>query len=196
MSADAEALERLVRATPWLLEALRAARSPGLASWCIGAGAIRTLVWDALHGRASSGPSADVDLVFHDGDPARAGASYERALEARLCQMAPGLAWDVVNQAGAHHAFPQALAQGRPAHASLEAAIATWPETATCVGVFLDDGDALHVIAPLGLRDLFDGVVRFNPACGDRAVFDDRLARKRWRARWPALRVVEPRHGV
>jgi len=35
-----------------LMQALAAARGLGLASWCIGAGAVRNRVWDHLHGCA------------------------------------------------------------------------------------------------------------------------------------------------
>jgi hypothetical protein len=187
MSAEAIALER--RATPWLMEALGAARTLGLDAWCIGAGAIRELAWDAFHGRRTPRPAADLDLVFFDAG--RTSAAHEQALAARLHAVAPQFAWDVVNQAGPHHAFPQALARGRRAHASLEAGIATWPETATCVGIALDAHDALHIVAPLGLRDLLEGVLRYNPACGDPAVYRARVARKRFIERWPALRVAD-----
>lgn len=40
---------------------------------------------------------------------------------------------------------------------SVADAVATWPETATCVAVRLDTAGALHVCAPLGLDDLASG---------------------------------------
>ena len=46
---------------------------------------------------------------------------------------------------------------------SLDEAVASWPEFATAVGLWLDDDDRLHVIAPHGLDDLFAMVVRRNP---------------------------------
>ena len=54
-SSDAERIARLItlaRESQWLMEALVAVRSLGLSQWCIGAGAIRNLVWDALHNMA------------------------------------------------------------------------------------------------------------------------------------------------
>ena len=42
--SDAARLAALVRDTPWFMAALRAGRGLGLASWCIGAGALRNLV--------------------------------------------------------------------------------------------------------------------------------------------------------
>ncbi|WP_207911193.1 nucleotidyltransferase family protein [Roseateles saccharophilus] len=91
-------------------------------------GAPRNLVWHALHGHATPSVPAHVDLAYFcadDLDPAR-----EAALQRRLQQCCPGLPWEVVNQAGVHLWF-----EGHFGHA---------------VGIWLDDGDALHVIAPHG----------------------------------------------
>ena len=49
--SDAARVTALVREAPWFMAALRAGRALGLAQWCIGAGALRNLVWDALHGQ-------------------------------------------------------------------------------------------------------------------------------------------------
>lgn len=43
-----------------LMTALRSVRALGLGSWCIGAGAIRNLVWDTLHGFA---PTVSEDVI-------------------------------------------------------------------------------------------------------------------------------------
>jgi len=40
----------LVDTSDALMTTLRTVRSLGLASWCVGAGIVRSLVWDALHG--------------------------------------------------------------------------------------------------------------------------------------------------
>jgi uncharacterized protein len=53
-------LEEIVRTTPWLLAALHAARDVDPPDWLLGAGAIRTAVWDRLHGFEPSRPN-DVD---------------------------------------------------------------------------------------------------------------------------------------
>ena len=43
-------LESLVRSTPWLLEALRAARDVDPPDWLVGGGVLRDLVWDRPRG--------------------------------------------------------------------------------------------------------------------------------------------------
>jgi uncharacterized protein len=45
-----EKLVEIASHSSWCMSALSAVREMGLESWCIGAGAIRNLVWDALHG--------------------------------------------------------------------------------------------------------------------------------------------------
>ena len=44
----AERLRHLARSCAWFMAALTAVRDLELSSWCIGAGAVRNLVWDAV----------------------------------------------------------------------------------------------------------------------------------------------------
>jgi uncharacterized protein len=185
--SDVARLTALVRETPWFMAALRAGRELGLAQWCIGAGALRNLVWDALHGQPRS-ELADVDLVYfcaHDLSPAR-----DAALQGRLAEHCPGLPWEVTNQAGVHLWFERHFGHAvEPLH-SLHEAIASWPEPATAVGVWLDRDDALRVIAPLGLADLFGLRIRRNPVRVSVETYRQRCASKRYVERWPQV-VVE-----
>ena len=58
----------MVRASSSLMAALVAVRSLRLDSWCIGAGAVRSLVWDTLHGYETPSSLEDVDVVYFDSD--------------------------------------------------------------------------------------------------------------------------------
>jgi hypothetical protein len=60
-SAEAR-LEAIVRSTAWLMRALEAARRVDAPDWLIGAGAVRTAVWDRLHGYDHNSHSGDIDL--------------------------------------------------------------------------------------------------------------------------------------
>lgn len=187
--SDVYRLTGLVRAAPWFMAALRAGRELGLTQWCVGAGALRNLVWDALHGHAQRSVLADVDLAWFcatDLDPAR-----DAALQARLLQACPDLPWEVTNQAGVHLWFERHFGHAVAPLRSLEEAIASWPEPATAVGVWLDADDVLHVIAPLGLDDLLGLRVRRNPARVSLETYRQRCATKRYAERWPRV-VVEP----
>jgi len=169
--------------------ALKAARELGLNSWCIGAGLVRSLVWDHLHGFEEPSPCADVDLVFYCPDGL--GSLQEQSIERTLSTKAPGLQWEAVNQASVHPWLQsQSPGQVIPAFTSLTDGIASWPETATCVGVTLNAIDEIGVIAPHGLADLFNMVVRWNPTRVSRATFEERVASKRWGARWPRVKAL------
>ncbi|KAF1050004.1 MAG: hypothetical protein GAK38_00028 [Xylophilus sp.] len=60
---------------------------------------------------------------------------------------------------------------------------------ATSVGVRLSDADALEVIEPLGLDDLFGVRVRRNPARVSVETFRSRIAQKRYAERRPNVKV-------
>ncbi|MFO1252381.1 MAG: nucleotidyltransferase family protein [Inhella sp.] len=187
MNADlAERLRTLARAEPRLMRALQAARELGLQDWYIAAGAVRNPVWDRLFGCIS--PAGDVDLVYFDAadtDPQR-----DRALQSQLQARAPEWDWEVVNQAGVHHWYEAAFGHAIAPYQSLADALASWPETATAVGLRLEPDEHLTVLAPLGLQDLFRGVLRRNPAGGKVAQFQQRLVDKRFLQRWPGLRLL------
>ncbi len=187
MSETTERLTALVRATPWFMDALRAGRALGLPRWAIGAGALRNLVWDALHGHTQPSALADVDFVYFCSDDLT--VTRDAALRERLLLACPELPWDVTNQAGVHLWFEQHFGHAvAPLH-SLEEAIASWPEPATAVGVWLDAADALHVIAPLGLDDLLGMRVRRNPVRVSVETYRQRCASKRYAERWPRVTV-------
>jgi hypothetical protein len=182
----AQRLAAMVAASDELMAALRAVRPLGLRSWCIGAGAIRSLVWDTLHGFERRSAVEDLDVVYFD---AEAGPEHDAGLEKRLRSAMPGFNWEVTNQAGVHHWLAAALGQVVPPLASLEEGVATWPEFATCVGVWLNEDESLGVVAPHGLDDLFELRVRHNPLRASAATYRQRVEAKRFGERWPRLLV-------
>ncbi|MBB5203222.1 hypothetical protein HNQ51_000515 [Inhella inkyongensis] len=188
MGAESARLLEWVRASPWLMQALQFARELGLRDWAIGAGSLRNLVWDALHGHPLDRLPADVDLVFFDSDEPRSDAE----LQALLNQRCPGLPWEVTNQARVHEWFEVEFGHAvAPLH-SLEEAVASWPEFCTALAVRLEPDDALKLIAPLGLDDLFACRVRRNPRRVSVDTYRKRCASKRYAERWPKVSVLPP----
>ncbi|MDR2298380.1 MAG: nucleotidyltransferase family protein [Comamonas sp.] len=196
--AQDEQVKGFVRRTPWLMQVLDAVRPQGWVSWCIGAGAVRCAVWEALHGRAAGAlpPSSlgDIDVVYFDAREVEpdhwqsAQALARQQLQDRL----PWARWEVVNQAAVHCWYRGATGQPVPPFVSLEQAVASWPEVATCVGVYLDARDELQLVAPLGLDDLLALRVRYNSSDAGRvsaAVYAERMACKRWQCEWPGLKI-------
>jgi hypothetical protein len=185
---DSDRLVALARESQWLMDALAAVRSLGLSSWCIGAGAIRNLVWDALHARVAPSALADIDVAYFDADCL--APQQDTDLQIKLTEVIPGVPWEVTNQAAVHVWFEQYFGHAVPPLTSLEEAVASWPEYATCVGLRLEADDSITVIAPHGLQDLFGCVVQRNPIRASVDTYRQRIIQKRYAARWPKVRIV------
>lgn len=185
--SGAERVEAIVRGTPWLMDALRAAREVDAPDWLIGAGAIRTAVWDHLHGFDQATEVADVDVVFFD--PGDLSPERDRQVEAHLRERSPEIPWDAKNQAAVHLWFPAKFGREVAPLASAADAVATWPETATCVAVRLEHDDTMTVVAPHGLDDLLGLVHRRNPVRVSVEEYERRLRVKRIAERWPRARI-------
>jgi uncharacterized protein len=75
-------------------------------------------------------------------------------------------------------------------YASTFDALSRWVETATAIAVTLD-GNRVKLIAPYGVGDLVNLIVRPTPLFKDRLqTFQDRVTAKQWLVKWPKLRVV------
>ena len=170
------------------MRSLAHARALRLRAWCVGAGAVRNLVWDALHAHATPSALSDVDVAWFDADDL--SPERDAQLQQRLRALAPDTPWEVTNQAGVHLWFEQHFGHAVAPLRSLDEAVASWPEYATAVGLWLADDDGLHVIAPHGLDDLFAMVVRRNPVRVSVATYRERAASKRYAQRWPRVTVV------
>jgi hypothetical protein len=142
-----DALTTIVRSTPWLCEVLEVVRDVGPLDAYIAAGAVRDTVWNALTRRPSSGPYGDVDVVYwSDAEPEGAAHAQEARLRAHL----PRIDWEVTNQATVHLWHRQAHGLHLEPHRNVAEGLATWPETATAVGIRLNVEGALDILAPLG----------------------------------------------
>jgi hypothetical protein len=159
--------------------------SLGLVDCWIAAGFVRNAVWDFLHRRSPQRPSGDVDVIWFDRS--QDGKCIDLRLEDRLKLLDDSIEWSVKNQSRMH------AGNGDPPYRSALDAMRFWPETATAVAVrYVDRGD-LEIAAPFGLDDLYGAIVRPTPHfLGEkRALFAERVRRKRWLEQWPSLR-IEP----
>jgi uncharacterized protein len=181
-----------LRREPWLTGALDAVAASGLPDAWIGAGVLRDIVWGQLHEGFDQAAVRDVDVPFFD----TADISRERdeAAQRRLASLAD-LPWEATNQAGVHTWYDSYFGGGPvEPFTSVHEAIATWPETATCVAVRrvagVPGGDEIEVCAPHGLTDLLRGTWRRNPVRVTLETSRARLARQRVEQRWPGITVV------
>lgn len=165
-----------------ILHAVRACAPP---DWVVGAGVIRNLVWDHLHGHLQPTPARDVDVAYFD--PRDLSRESESRVEEQLRLLIPDVPWEVTNQAAVHLWYEEKFGKAIEPFVSIEDALASWPETATSVGVRLEPGGALTVVAPLGLEDLFQLRLRRNPRLVSREQFLARLREKKFTDVWPRV---------
>jgi hypothetical protein len=195
----ARELARRVLAEPWLASALDAVAASGLPDAWIGAGVIRDVVWGQLHDGFDPALVRDVDVVFFD--PGDLSPARDEAAQRRLGELA-GRPWEASNQAAVHTWFHDYFGGPPvPPFASVHEAVATWPETATCVAIRRAPGDLasgdlapgdLEVCAPHGLADLLGRTWRRNPVRVSLATSRERLSRQRVAVRWPGVTIIPP----
>ena len=214
-SGEAARLVACVRREPYLLRALDAVAASGLPGAWIGAGVIRDVVWGQQHGGFDPASVRDVDVAFFDaGD---LSSERDRAAQRVLAGLA-ALPWEATNQAAVHTWYHGHFGGPPvPPFTRVHDAVATWPETATCVAIRLaprpagedgpasEDGPAgddrpagedhpasengrIEVCAPHGLADLLSMTWRRNPVRVSEEVSRARLARMA--SRWPRLTIV------
>ena len=170
---------RLIALQPPMMDILRRVEALHLPDCWIGAGFVRNVIWDALHGRPWSPSYGDIDVVYFDAG--NLGAERDIQIEAGLKRSMPGVPWSVKNQARMHQA------NGDPPYADTADALRHWPEICTAVAV-RSIGSCIELLAPFGVSDLVGLTVSPTPAfAGKLDIYRARIARKQWAQRWPRL---------
>lgn len=182
-------LQNLIGADAWLIQILETARTAELPNWYIGAGIIRDLVWDHLHQNSERTPPNDVDVAFFDPDDLTEGR--DEAATAVLHSILPNIPWEATNQAAVHTWHERVFGYAIDPYQSTEEGIASWPETATSMGVRLMPDDSLHVYAPCGLEDLFTLKLRRNPTKVTLEEYRQRYVKKKMKQKWPLVGFID-----
>jgi hypothetical protein len=152
----------------------------------LAAGAIAQTVWNIAHRRAPEADIKDVDLAYFDADDLSAESELGNEARIRCLFSALGVAIDVKNEARVHIWYEAKFGSPIPPYRSVEEAIATFPTTATAIGV-RPQGSRLEGQGPFGLDDLLGLVVRPNKAQITQAIYEAKVAR--WRSCWPNLKI-------
>ncbi|MBX4198582.1 nucleotidyltransferase family protein [Candidatus Parcubacteria bacterium] len=170
----------IIEKDEWMMDVLKIAEELDLPDWIIGAGFLRNKVWDYLHNYPELNRT-DVDLVYFEPN----GNDYEadKKLSERV-RTKTSIDFEIVNQVYTH-TWRKMLP-----NTSTEQSMSTWSDTATCVGVTIKYGK-IKLIAPLGIEDLVNFIVRPNPTItNDIENFKRRVKEKDWLKKWPKLKLV------
>jgi uncharacterized protein len=169
----------------WMMNILKSARSLNLPDWWICAGFVRSKIWDILHNFSESTPIPDIDVIYFD--PANIDKLEEKKFEEMLKTQMPNTPWSVKNEARMH------IKSNMPPYTSSVDAISKFPETATALGVKLDEKDNVILTAPCGISDVVNLKVKPTPfftQTKERVeIYEDRITKKNWILIWNNLDV-------
>lgn len=163
----------------WMMNVLEHAQSLSLPDWWICAGFVRSKVWDTLHEFEERTKLLDVDVIYFESN--QLDEQIEKVYENELNRRDSKIPWSVKNQARMHK-----VNQVAPYQSSTDG-ISKFPETATAIGVKLDEKGDLRVIAPFGVKDLLAMKIRPTPYFKESQIFQDRLLKKKWSTIWPMV---------
>lgn len=181
------ALEYILSLNPAITKALGVLRDEFDHAY-IGAGCIVQTVWNHMTNRPLNYGIHDLDVVYFD--ELDLSLEKEEEIEKRLQILLSDTPFkiDAKNEARVHLWYEAKFGKRIAPYSSLEAAINSWPTTATSIGVKIDRKDSFKVYAPYGLHDLFGLIVRPNKLLISRDVYEAKVAK--WSARWPELEVI------
>lgn len=185
MLENKEDIITLIKSDEKMMEIIHTASKLDLPDWWICAGFVRSKIWDTLHGFEDRTLTPDVDVIYYD--PANLDEDYEKDLEKKLISLLPDIPWSVKNQARMH------VINQIPPYTSSEDAISKFPETATALGVKLDNDNHLVLTAPCGIEDVINLEVKPTPFFTETeeraAIYEERLFKKNWKAIWHKIKV-------
>ncbi|WP_399631373.1 nucleotidyltransferase family protein [Sporosarcina sp. SG10008] len=176
----------LIQEDKWMMDLLKCAKSLNLPDWWICAGFVRSKIWDVQHGFNVRTTIPDIDVIYYDRT--NSGKSVEKEYEEVLKRLLPAIPWSVKNQARMH-----SVNNVIPYTSSVDA-ISRFPETATALGVKLDEGNNVILTATHGIEDVVNLRVKPTPYFCDKKermkIYEERIKKKNWQVVWNKLEII------
>jgi len=179
-------IQDIIRGNQWLMDILSTVEKMHLPDWYVAAGAVRSVVWDNLHGFTEPTPVHDVDVIFFESN--HMDREYEKSIERELKIWRNDIEWDVKNQASIHLWYQDVFGYPISPRKSSIDAISTWSPSS--IGVRISEGE-LKIAAPNGLDDLCEMKFRGNPAHIPNELFLSRVKERRIKEKWPLVQIIE-----
>ena len=186
--AAVERLVGIVRNDPDLMTVLTTVRGLGLNDWLLFSGAVYQAAWNDVTDRAPGYGVKDFDLGYFDEDVSwdaedavikRVAAAFEEPLRSRV---------EARNQRRVSEWFEEKFGEPYSPIKDTAEALTRFVAPAFAVGVRLEGDGQITVVAPFGLDDVFNMVIRPNHS---RALAKDwERVTARALERWPELTIV------
>ena len=186
-----EDIIRIIKEDEWMMSILRTVKTLNLSDWWICAGFIRSKIWDVLHEFKARTPMSDIDVIYYD--LSNLDELEEKRIEYLLKSLMPSIPWSVKNQARMH------VKNNMSPYASSVDGISKFPETATALGVKLDEKDNIILTAPLGIKDAINLEVKPTPLYIEseelKNIYNKRVTKKNWDSIWKKVKVYNIDHS-
>lgn len=181
---DEEKIKSLIKEDLWMMDILKSAKTLNLPDWWICAGFVRSKIWDTLHNFKERTPIPDIDVIYFDS---MIDEVEEKKFEEKLKIIHSNVPWSVKNEARMH------IKNRMLPYTSSTDAISKFPETATALGVKLDENDNVILTAPYGISDAVNLEVKPTPFFTETkeriGIYEERIIKKNWKSTWSKLKV-------
>jgi hypothetical protein len=178
-------LRLILQASPLFKILFSKANEVHLPNWYIAGGCVTQSIWNSILKFDPFHGLKDVDLVYFQANQSENEEEEVRKQIKYLFKNLP-IPIDVINEARVHEWYPKKFGYEIPAYKSTEDGISCWL-SAFSVGVRPENSD-LKVIAPFGLSDTFNMVVRPNKRQIDEVIFNKMVSRLK--KDWPMIQVL------
>lgn len=172
----------IIKRDTYIISILKVVGKLNLNDAWICAGLIRNKVWDTLHNTTT--PINDIDIIYFDTSDT--SLEKEKQLETELGGLLPNQPWSVKNQARMH------LKSGFDPFTSSYDGVAHFPEIPTAIAARLCN-KKLEIMAPYGIKDLFEMKVRPTPFYQKNSefysIYVERIKKKKWVEIWKNLTI-------
>jgi len=189
MNINEELLVRAISKSEPITKVLQTLKELNLPfEYYIGAGCITNTIWNDISGYPIEYGISDIDIVYYDE------YNMESDSEKKLKDKLESKLWnfqfdfDVKNQARVHLWYESKFGFPIKPYPSLEAAIDSWPTTATALGIRKEQNGLYKIYGPYQLDDLFSMIVRPNKLLVTKEIFENKA--NKWKEKWPKLQIV------
>lgn len=181
-------LQNIIMSSKIINLSIERARLLNIENYYIGAGCIAQTVWNYLSNKSLEYGIKDIDFVYFDDKNLDSQSENMIASKVKALYSDLNIEIDVKNEARVHLWYKSHFGYNIEPYTSLEAAIDTWPTTATAIGVRKGNNNEFIVYAPFGLNDLLGKIVRPNKAQITKEIYEKKVTS--WLSKWPDLKVI------
>ncbi len=189
---QSEAFLTALNQNPFVQEIMDGLASMDLPDAWLVSGCLTQTVWNVLRERDPTQGIKDYDVFYFDPDTSwEAEDTVIRHVTTTFAHVPGGV--EVRNQARVHLWAPEKFGKEMAPQKCATDGIDGFLTTCTMVGAKRTSEGVTHLYAPVGLTDVFDGIIAPNPlksVRGQEAYYWTKA--RRWQGEWPDLEIQNP----